>query len=203
MLIIHRLRPSAPRPSALSLRKDTCCRVETQPLECQTAALKIHWLAPLRQHLTVFCFLLSVPPPDAICKKEKKRKRERKPSHRIASHPSPSSSAPSSPVSASPLYYSISPELRASRRIVTMSQIRGTAGYNLSNQHSFGGPSTDMSNDPSPLDAIREQTSKIEDFLDTLSEPIKPYVPPAPFARTCVALGGLLEQDTSRRPYSC
>jgi hypothetical protein len=84
-----------------------------------------------------------------------------------------------------------------------MSQIRGTAGYNLSNQHSFGGPSTDMSNDPSPLDAIREQTSKIEDFLDTLSEPIKPYVPPASFARTCVALGGLLEQDTSRRPYSC
>jgi len=58
-----------------------------------------------------------------------------------------------------------------------MSQIRGTAGYNLSNQHSFGAPSQDMSNDPSPLDAIREQTSKIEDFLDTLSEPIKPYLP--------------------------
>lgn len=57
-----------------------------------------------------------------------------------------------------------------------MSQIRGTAGYNLSNQHTFGAPSTDMSNDPSPLDAIREQTSKIEDFLDTLSDPIKPYV---------------------------
>jgi hypothetical protein len=31
-------------------------------------------------------------------------------------------------------------------------------------------------NDPSPLDAIREQTGKIEDFLDTLSDPIKPYV---------------------------
>lgn len=55
-----------------------------------------------------------------------------------------------------------------------MSQIRGTAGYNLSNQHTFGGPSQDMSNDPSPLDAIREQTSKIEDFLDTMSDPVKP-----------------------------
>ena len=31
-------------------------------------------------------------------------------------------------------------------------------------------------NDPSPLDAIREQTGKIEDFLDTLSDPVKPYV---------------------------
>ena len=28
--------------------------------------------------------------------------------------------------------------------------------------------------DPSPLEAIRAQTSKIEDFLDTLSEPVKP-----------------------------
>ena len=58
----------------------------------------------------------------------------------------------------------------------TMSQIRGTAGYNLSSQNQFGGPSRDMGSDPSPLDAIREQTSKIEDFLDTLSDPVKPYV---------------------------
>jgi ER-derived vesicles protein len=60
-----------------------------------------------------------------------------------------------------------------------MAQIRGTAGYHLSGgQHPFGGPGTsDATNDPSPLDAIREQTSKIEDFLDTLSEPIKPYLP--------------------------
>ena len=58
-----------------------------------------------------------------------------------------------------------------------MAQIRGTAGYNLGGQNSFGGPSrADSMNDPSPLDAIREQTSKIEDFLDTLSDPIKPYV---------------------------
>jgi hypothetical protein len=57
-----------------------------------------------------------------------------------------------------------------------MAQIRGTAGYNLGgNQNPFGGPSSnDNSSDPSPLDAIREQTSKIEDFLDTLSDPVKP-----------------------------
>lgn len=58
-----------------------------------------------------------------------------------------------------------------------MAQIRGTAGYNLGGQNSFGGPSMgDKGSDPSPLDAIREQTSKIEDFLDTLSDPVKPYV---------------------------
>lgn len=64
-----------------------------------------------------------------------------------------------------------------------MAQIRGTAGYQLSNnQSNFSGPSnmggrSEATNDPSPLDAIREQTSKIEDFLDTLSDPIKPYLP--------------------------
>lgn len=60
-----------------------------------------------------------------------------------------------------------------------MAQIRGTAGYHLGGgaQHHFGGPgSSDATNDPSPLDAIREQTSKIEDWLDTVSDPLKPYV---------------------------
>jgi hypothetical protein len=58
-----------------------------------------------------------------------------------------------------------------------MAQIRGTAAYHLGNQGAFGGPANvDATNDPSPLDAIREQTSKIEDLLDTYSEPIKPYV---------------------------
>merc|ERR1712098_1020460 len=66
-----------------------------------------------------------------------------------------------------------------SSRTATMAQIRGTAGYNLGGGHNtFGGPSRgDTMNDPSPLDAIREQTGKIEDFLDTLSDPIKPYLP--------------------------
>ncbi|KAF2761673.1 SURF4-domain-containing protein [Pseudovirgaria hyperparasitica] len=59
-----------------------------------------------------------------------------------------------------------------------MAQIRGTAGYHLGNQSPFGGPSrTDATDDPSPLAAIREQTSKIEDWLDTFSDPIKPYLP--------------------------
>ncbi|KAK5171567.1 COPII-coated vesicle protein SurF4/Erv29 [Cryomyces antarcticus] len=56
--------------------------------------------------------------------------------------------------------------------------IRGTAGYHLGNQNRFAGPGrADATNDPSPLDAIRQQTSKIEDFLDTYSDPIKPYLP--------------------------
>lgn len=57
-----------------------------------------------------------------------------------------------------------------------MTQIRGTAGYHLGNQSPFGAPTRpEEKTDPSPLDAIREQTSKIEDLLDTFSEPIKPY----------------------------
>ncbi|KAF4549406.1 SURF4-like protein 2 [Elsinoe fawcettii] len=59
-----------------------------------------------------------------------------------------------------------------------MAQIRGTAGYGLGSTSSFGGSSNNSAtNDPSPLDAIRQQTSKIEDILDSLSEPVKPYVP--------------------------
>jgi hypothetical protein len=66
-----------------------------------------------------------------------------------------------------------------------MAQIRGTAGYHLgTNQSNFAGSSSmgsmgrsDATNDPSPLDAIREQTSKIEDWLDTIAEPLKPYLP--------------------------
>ena len=56
-----------------------------------------------------------------------------------------------------------------------MAQIRGTAGYNLGAQDRFGGGTrSDATNDPSPLEAIREQTSKLEDWLDTIAEPIKP-----------------------------
>jgi len=63
-----------------------------------------------------------------------------------------------------------------------MAQIRGTAGYHLGNQNvnmNFGGgqSSSYATNDPSPLDQIREQTSKIEDWLDNISDPIKPYLP--------------------------
>ncbi|KAJ9607895.1 ER-derived vesicles protein erv29 [Cladophialophora chaetospira] len=59
-----------------------------------------------------------------------------------------------------------------------MAQIRGTAGYNLGLNNQFGNQrSNDATNDPSPLDQIREQTSKIEDWLNTLGEPLKPYLP--------------------------
>ncbi|RMZ78758.1 hypothetical protein DV738_g3661, partial [Chaetothyriales sp. CBS 135597] len=58
-----------------------------------------------------------------------------------------------------------------------MAQIRGTAGYNLGLNSQFTQPDSNATSDPSPLDAIREQTGKIEDWLNTLSEPLKPYLP--------------------------
>jgi ER-derived vesicles protein len=57
-----------------------------------------------------------------------------------------------------------------------MAQMRGPGSYGIGAQNPFGGPSDDKPEGSSPLDAIREQTSKIEDLLDNLSEPIKPYV---------------------------
>lgn len=65
------------------------------------------------------------------------------------------------------------------RALGKMAQIRSTAGYNLGLNNQFAGPgSADATNDPSPLDAIREQTSKIEDWLNTIGEPLKPSVFP-------------------------
>lgn len=58
-----------------------------------------------------------------------------------------------------------------------MAQMRGPGSYGIGAQSPFGGPSDDKSSESSPLDAIRAHTSKIEDFLDTYSEPIKPYLP--------------------------
>lgn len=47
----------------------------------------------------------------------------------------------------------------------------------MNNNFGGGASSSSATNDPSPLDAIREQTSKLEDLLDTYSDPIKPYLP--------------------------
>nr|OQO02390.1 hypothetical protein B0A51_18336 [Rachicladosporium sp. CCFEE 5018] len=60
-----------------------------------------------------------------------------------------------------------------------MAQIRGTASYNLNgpSNNFFQNSRSEATNDPSPLDAIRAQTSKIEDWLDTISDPVKPYLP--------------------------
>jgi hypothetical protein len=78
-----------------------------------------------------------------------------------------------------------------------MAQIRGTAGYNLGLNNQFAGPGrADATNDPSPLDAIREQTSKIEDWLNTIGEPLKPLV-----SLSCCVLPGTLV-DAARTSFT-
>lgn len=63
-----------------------------------------------------------------------------------------------------------------------MAQIRGGSGYGLGGQPSFG-PQRDAGGDKSPVDTVREYTSRIEDVLDSWSEPIKPYVNETPSSR--------------------
>lgn len=41
---------------------------------------------------------------------------------------------------------------------------------------SYGGINNSPSEGGNALDAIRQQTSKIEDMLDSAAEPVKPYV---------------------------
>lgn len=80
------------------------------------------------------------------------------------------------PPTCRPLLFLVTGRTRA---LGKMAQIRSTAGYNLGLSNQFAGPgSADATNDPSPLDAIREQTSKIEDWLNTIGEPLKPSVIP-------------------------
>jgi hypothetical protein len=45
---------------------------------------------------------------------------------------------------------------------------------------SYGGGLNDSPSEGNALDAIREQTSKIEDMLDSVAEPVKPYATPLP-----------------------
>lgn len=55
-----------------------------------------------------------------------------------------------------------------------MAQQRGQSyGMGVGPTPSFGASSQDSA-DASPLDTIRQYTSKIEDVLDTVSEPVKP-----------------------------
>ncbi|KAK1781910.1 SURF4 family-domain-containing protein [Copromyces sp. CBS 386.78] len=58
-----------------------------------------------------------------------------------------------------------------------MAQMRGPGSYGIGTSSPFGGPVNDDTAESSPLDAIRKQTSKIEDVLDSFSEPVKPYLP--------------------------
>jgi ER-derived vesicles protein len=58
-----------------------------------------------------------------------------------------------------------------------MAQIRGpSASYGGPN--AFGGAVVSADEEPQgfSLDTVRQYTSKIEDYLDTYSEPIKPWV---------------------------
>merc|ERR1711981_950002 len=59
---------------------------------------------------------------------------------------------------------------------IAMAQLRGgPSGSHYQMGGGYGVNNNPATNDPSPLDQIREQTSKIEDFFDSISEPLKPY----------------------------
>lgn len=56
-----------------------------------------------------------------------------------------------------------------------MAQQRGPSyGMGVGGPSSFGGPSSQDTTESNLLDTVRQYTSKIEDMLDTLSEPVKP-----------------------------
>lgn len=57
-----------------------------------------------------------------------------------------------------------------------MATMRGNAGGYGMGAPSYGGINNSPSEGGNALDAIRQQTSKIEDFLDSAAEPVKPYV---------------------------
>ncbi|KAG5980583.1 hypothetical protein E4U55_003885 [Claviceps digitariae] len=54
---------------------------------------------------------------------------------------------------------------------------RGPSGYGLGGPPAYGGPSSAEESNGGILDQIRPYTSKVEDILDSLSEPIRPYLP--------------------------
>ncbi|KAF2862687.1 putative COPII-coated vesicle protein SurF4/Erv29 [Piedraia hortae CBS 480.64] len=62
-----------------------------------------------------------------------------------------------------------------------MAHVRGTAGYSLGSQpvgrYNMGPSRPEATNDPWPLESIREHTSKMEDWLDTIADPVKPWLP--------------------------
>lgn len=59
-----------------------------------------------------------------------------------------------------------------------MATMRGNAGGYGMGAPSYGGINNSPSEGGNALDAIRQQTSKIEDMLDSAAEPVKPYVSP-------------------------
>lgn len=59
-----------------------------------------------------------------------------------------------------------------------MATMRGNAGGYGMGAPSYGGGMNESAQEGSALDAIRQQTSKLEDLLDSAAEPVKPYVVP-------------------------
>lgn len=58
-----------------------------------------------------------------------------------------------------------------------MATMRGNAGgYGMGAPSYGGGSMNEPAQEGGALDAIRQHTSKIEDMLDTVAEPVKPYV---------------------------
>lgn len=57
-----------------------------------------------------------------------------------------------------------------------MATMRGNAGgYGMGAPSYGGGSMSEPAQEGGALDAIRQHTSKIEDMLDSLAEPVKPY----------------------------
>lgn len=56
-----------------------------------------------------------------------------------------------------------------------MTTLRGNAGGYGIGPSAYGGGLNDNPSESNALDAIRQQTSKIEDLLDSVAEPVKPY----------------------------
>lgn len=52
----------------------------------------------------------------------------------------------------------------------------------------YGGGMSEPQQEGSALDAIRQQTSKIEDMLDSVAEPVKPCVHIPSFYHACIPL---------------
>lgn len=62
-----------------------------------------------------------------------------------------------------------------------MATMRGNAGgYGMGAPSYGGGGMSEPAQEGGALDAIRQHTSKIEDMLDSLAEPVKPCVLPLP-----------------------
>lgn len=68
-----------------------------------------------------------------------------------------------------------------------MATMRGNAGGYGMGAPAYGGGMNEPQQEGSALDAIRQHTSKIEDMLDSVAEPVKPCVLILPSHRAFIA----------------